>query len=346
VSKINSNEKKVLLLGPLPEPIGGVSIHINRLMFYLKKIGYKILLCDESKINKKEIFNIRSLNFIQYLKLINQVELIHVHSSIHLFRLIHICTAFMLGKHIVVTLHSWRSFYLTTCIWRLLFQLTKVNLIYVNPDIKREILLDGIVSPAFVKPILDIEKPIPKDIEKWIEKKRVAGFTIVASNASRLSYHNNEDLYGLDICVDAITRLTRENISIAMIFIISDYKYNESYIKNIESIISKNGIDDRFLLYKGIVSFSQLLTKVDISIRATNTDGDSISVRESICLGCLVVASNCVDRPKQAIIFKNRSSESLAETLVSIKDKELKNYDFEDDCTRTIGHLYNSLLLV
>ena len=46
-------------------------------------------------------------------------------------------------------------------------------------------------------------------------------------------------------------------------------------------------------------------------VRATNKDGDAITIRESLYLKVPVVASDIVKRPAGTIVFKSRNLEDL-----------------------------------
>jgi hypothetical protein len=60
-------ERKVLIIGSAPNHIGGVAIHIKRLIEYLSE-DFIFDVIDESKNITNDFFNIRSLNFITYFK--------------------------------------------------------------------------------------------------------------------------------------------------------------------------------------------------------------------------------------------------------------------------------------
>ena len=63
--------------------------------------------------------------------------------------------------------------------------------------------------------------------------------------------------------------------------------------------------------------------KGTIFIRPTNTDGDSISVREALYFDIPCISSDVVPRPPGTIVFKNRNTDDL---IIKIKDV-LNNYD-------------------
>ena len=64
----------------------------------------------------------------------------------------------------------------------------------------------------------------------------------------------------------------------------------------------------------------------DLVVRPTNTDGDSLSIREAIFLGKPVITSDVVERPDGSILHRNRDvddfEEKIIETLNSIKPEQ------------------------
>ena len=62
-------------------------------------------------------------------------------------------------------------------------------------------------------------------------------------------------------------------------------------------------------------------------IRATATDGDALSVREGLYLGCPVIATDRVDRPEGVILYHYNDRESLTRALSEISLKQEKLQD-------------------
>ena len=84
------NRKKIILIGAYPPPVGGVSIHIQRLIYLLSN-NAEFDVIDESAIRKEEWpFNIRSLNLIKYLRIVKKADIIHIHSGLFVRRFFHI----------------------------------------------------------------------------------------------------------------------------------------------------------------------------------------------------------------------------------------------------------------
>ena len=81
--------KKVLIIGPYITNIGGVSIHISRLMHLLKG-DFEFDFIDESRQRSEGVYNIRSLNPFPYIKKLISADIVHIHSGISILRLFHI----------------------------------------------------------------------------------------------------------------------------------------------------------------------------------------------------------------------------------------------------------------
>ncbi len=77
------------------------------------------------------------------------------------------------------------------------------------------------------------------------------------------------------------------------------------------------------------IDFVSLIKKSALTIRATRTDGDSLSIRESLYSGVLVIASDVTTRPEGTIIFKNEDVEDL-EHKIELALEEKDNFDYED----------------
>jgi glycosyltransferase involved in cell wall biosynthesis len=74
--------------------------------------------------------------------------------------------------------------------------------------------------------------------------------------------------------------------------------------------------------------FVDVIKTCDAFIRATTTDGDSLSVQEAMYLGKDVIASDVIDRPKGCILFKTEDElEKIISNFNSFKNS-FKSYHF------------------
>ena len=321
----NFKKKKILLIGPYPPPYGGVGNHIKRLSALLKN-DFDITIVDESKNRKPTIFNIRSLKVGGYLRLIIKSDIIHVHSGHYILRLMHFITSKIFRKSIVFTVHSYaekNKGFLERHIDRFIFKGSK-KVVFVNKEtLKKFSIPNSYLKEAFLPPLLKEEDNLPTEITEWIKNKKANGYLISCANAWRLDVYNNEDLYGLDLCIEAAKRFKETNVKMAFLFIVSDQS-GKIPISNYKKLIADYDLADLFFLYDSSLSFVRLIIESDIVLRPTNTDGDALTIREGSFFGKEVIASDVVTRPDNTYLFETRSIVSLTETIKNVYDSLIK----------------------
>ncbi|MEP7254683.1 MAG: glycosyltransferase [Ferruginibacter sp.] len=310
--------KRILLIGPYPPPYGGVSMHIKRLKMLLSD-EFDIDVVDESREKKKGIFNLRSLNIFTYLYKVLKTDIVHIHSGKFFFRLLHFSAASLFFKKKIMTIHGYepgRGANIRPMDRAILNNCNKV--IFVSKELADAFnVKQYIIKEAFLPPDVNSEPEIPVDVANWIEKRRSQGYKICVANAWRLDRHENEDLYGLDLCILAAKKNKENAVKAATIFVVSD---GSGVIKTGEykKMIKDFELEDCFLIWEAPLSFIKLIINTDIVLRPTNTDGDALTVREGSFLGKPVIASDVVIRPAGTKLFKTRDAGSLAQEIADV----------------------------
>jgi glycosyltransferase involved in cell wall biosynthesis len=311
----------MLLIGPIPPPAGGVSIHLWRLMFILKH-DFSIDFVDESRNKKRGVFNIRELKFLSYFRKLLGSQVVSIHSGLNALRYFHILAAKICFRKVVLTLHAYPEEkkplkkWLDECIFN-----RCDRIIAVNSDILERISLTPRkiqVMHAFLPPVMAEENALPVVIADQIKLAQSQGKTIICSNAWRLDRFNNEDLYGVDMCIEAVRSLKQQGFKILFIFNIATIdmygKQYDAYQQNISSL----GLTEDFRLTNELLSFVRLMEKSDLAVRPTNTDGDSLSIREALFLGVPIIASDVLVRPEGTLLFSNRNQADFEEKIKSV----------------------------
>lgn len=321
---------KILIIGPIAPPAGGVSIHIERLVELLKA-DYMFDFVDESAIIKHNYFNIRNYNAFKYLHKIMKSDILYIHSGNKSLKKIHILFGKIFRKKIIITFHGFGSFENSNNTILDNYFYTLVNkIIVVNKEIANVFKINTkkcIVRHAFLPPQLQLENELPENLNNLILQANLFNKTILCSNASRLNIYMNQDLYGLDMCIELSYRLKINSIPFFFVFNISSLDEGKSIFIKAKEKISEYHLDSDFLLINENISFVKLIEKSDIVLRTTNTDGDAISVREGLLLNKTVIASDVVKRPKGVILFETRNSDDLFLKCISnINEKR----DIED----------------
>jgi len=297
------------MIGPMPPPSGGVSIHIKRLSKLIEK-DFEIDYIDESRNVKVNYFNIRSYNLIQYFKKVIKADLIYIHSGTTLQRVFHIASGKIFAKKIIVTLHAYP--FVKKMIQKKIdeFFFNWANLVIsVNNEILNNISLNKekcLVKHAFLPPDLEIETELPGYLKEWITKEKNIGKYIICANAIRIDIFDGLDLYGLDMCIRVAKSLNNSHSPVSFVFNVSSLEKNKDLYLKYERLIKELNLVDNFLLINEELSFVNLILESDIVVRPTATDGDALTVREALFLGKKIIASDVVSRPAETILFKSR----------------------------------------
>ena len=321
-----------MMTGPIPPPTGGVSIHIWRL-YHLLKDDFDIQFVDEFKIPKKEYFSIHSFNLFKYVSIMRNCDLAFVHSGTNTLRIFHTIVAKILGRKVIMTIHAYPRKYqfLARKIQEMVFALAD-KIIVVNADFKERVKLPQdkvIVKHAFLPPIMDEEKELPALIQQWITKSRNDGAVIICSNAWRLDKWKNQDLYGVDMCIEATRRMIKKGLSVKFIFNVATTDRTEPLYETYKQQIRDAGLENVFHLANEELSFVKLMQQSDLVVRPTNTDGDSLSIREALYLGKPIITSDVVKRPEGSVLHKNRDVEDFEKKIIESINKKngLQNFN-------------------
>nr|WP_288931208.1 glycosyltransferase [uncultured Allomuricauda sp.] len=320
--KNNTLKKKtILLIGPYSS-VGGVSMHIKRLSALLKDF-YNFDFIDESPLCdiSGNVYNIRSKNLLKYIKLIVQSDIVHIHTGVWWLRCFHIFTAFLLRKKVIVTIHS-----LSNLSNNILIQFTRLFLILnkktitVSDEVAKKIKPKAeYIMPAFLPPVMEEEKTLPTEILRILEECKDS--KIIVSNAFKLVLHKNEDLYGLDLMIDVARMVKKEKKRYKIIFVVATINDRLRLYDSYMGIIKEEELENVISLIPYSISFVRLMQKSDLVVRATNTDGDALTVREAMFFKIPIIASNVVKRPENVILFKNRDSNDLFSKIIKVLEK-------------------------
>lgn len=317
-------------IGPLPPPLGGISVFLYR----LSKLNKDALFIDHYKLFKisklfkvrwiKEIFNFKkSKNFIfhsaslrwkfilYFLSCITKNEfslVIHGRSLIDQYnksnKLIRVLIIKMLNKakFIQVVNQDIADF---------------IKKLKIKP---KKLIIKSAFLPPPLEDELRISKTYPKKFIDFIKKR----IPLVIANGSYIRFYKNIDLYGLDMCIELTNKLKKDFPNIGFIFALADTKYNFTYLKKMKLLIKKLNIENNFYLLTGQREIWPIFKKADLIVRPTNTDGDAVSIREALHFETAVIASDVTLRPEGCYLFMSRDLNDLYTKCKKILNTNLK----------------------
>lgn len=304
---------RVDLVGVFPPPLGGISVHLQRLARRLERAGVDVVRHGPQLV--PPFFGYH----LELLRSTRGADVVHAH-------LHGVADLALLGllartcRRVVLTVHAHNvaGEMLTgrpvraASIGAALRSMRAV--VCVNPMIVNEIAaLDVprhriVLAPAFLPPSADellAEEPLPE----------VAAFLgrhgpVLAANAFTFDLYRGRLLYGQDQLVELLARLVPTYPAIGLVVHVSR-EDKGGQLALVRERARELGVADRILWVLGSRPFGPTLVRSDVMVRPTATDGDAVSVREALHLGIPVVASAVVERPEGTLTARDGDLDAL-----------------------------------
>ena len=318
----------VAIVGPYPPPYGGVSVHIQRLHRRLAALGIPSwVYCQRSSTQGLEEHVLpASVKFSWYAWILEHgwrcnASIVHFHDD---WCWAPAAMAMLLrGKKVVMTLHNqeaggvtWQdASWLQRWVSRRLLRCPRVWWVAVSQEVKRQLIGMGVpparilLAPAYIPPRDDAgASSLPACVRDFLR----AHSPVLSTYAWQLTIdEQGVDMYGFDHCIEMIGALKADfpNIGLAISLPLAT---DADYFRDLKARIAASGIEDNVLfITEPLDDAHQLWQASDVFVRATNTDGDAVSVREALNLRIPVVASDASARPEGVVLFETRNLEAM-----------------------------------
>lgn len=315
--------QSLLIIGPdiKLRGVGGVTIHVQRLRDYLDKIEFEYEFRDYKKNSLASL----GRELLRH-------RMVHIHISNPVYQFIWVVIGRLLGKKVVMTLHGNYGRFGSVKNWMVRRAVTMATIpVVINKQSYKACVTFNEKTeliPAFVPP--QREEKLDKDILELIDRLHQEGKSVFATNASNAAVDKDgNDIYGIDFLVNYF----QDSEDKALVVSDPSGNYERRYGElHSESVFFINHAH----------SYFEVLKRVDCSVRNTSTDGDALSVKESLYLGIPTLCTDVVDRPNGVLLYKysdkesfemalntpskgNKTIENGAERIVEIYRKMLSN---------------------
>ncbi len=295
---------KTLIIGPLPPPLGGVSVYVSRLRRKLTAEGHTVDTVDVGHPDRFGRFiHLLSLQPSSYDVIELNVLSTGILSALLARNLAGKCR---LTIHSGQDLENWGP--VKSAVVELFLRRCG-ELVFVGPHLRELFDKQGFslpdtttIHPAFLPPSLEDETTIRQsysnDVRDFIEQRR----PLIVANAFRLVFHEGIDLYGLDMCVELIARLQIEFPNVGLLFALAEIGERGHYRK-IREMIAKRKLGNNICFMTGQKELWPIFRQADLLVRPTCVDGYGISIAEALYFGCPAVASDVCVRPEGTVVF-------------------------------------------
>lgn len=314
----------ILQFGKLPPPIGGISIHLERLMDALRRDGMKVEILDYSRENRLD----------SILAKLNGARIVHIHISRKGIRLLFVILFKLLFKKVIITIHG--EYNSSNIFDNLSIYFCDNTILENEKSYSKAMKLNRnniYKIGAFIAPSIINQRKLTEETKKLIEEFKDKYKNIYCTNAWNVSFdrHGNE-IYNGSLLVSIFAR----NNNIGLFFSDPEGKY-KMFLEKKFGRLPQNIC---FINYDN--SFLEVIKQTDALIRSTTTDGDSLSVKEALFLQKDVITSDIVDRPKGSIIYKLNSE--LESILLNFENYKGKYFEAEiKDHSKEIIELYKRI---
>ena len=343
-----ASELDILILGPVPPPLGGIAVHIERLVPVLQKIGLRVGVLNHFSASKKPfVIGALNRNPFNYYRLTRRfsARVVHYHHSQWLAL---IAVALASGRNkarYIVTLHG------TALVSRLdsgpavLTRITRWALrrfdaiIVVNPHIlsalERHVDRRRInVLPAYLEASVH-EPPYDDKLESFLS----TGTTLLTPVYGVQFLDDGRDLYGLDTVAEAFAAVAPDRPELRLAFFVANRpagRKARAYLTNISKMVAQTGLADRMVVAFGI-SLTPAFRHDVILVRSTRSEGDALSIREALAADVPVVASDVVERPSGTSTFRTNDASDLRRAILATLDRTRSIRKRSDGGTRSKG---------
>lgn len=288
---------KLLIIGRMPPPIGGVSMHVKRLTQGLRQAGFDFDFCDPGQTSvPKILFKITKHNTI------------HIHISNPAAQVALAMFCWLTRKKLIITYHGCWGRYGALGNWAV-----KLSAYLAHVPIVQE--RAGLLQALRCNPrareistyIADPEiHPLPAPLLAELASRRTHYRATFCTNAWNVTFDKDgREIYGISEMIPRFADYPEYQL------LISDPsgKYR-SYIQQHTPHIPNN-----LFFISHLHDFKNILLLSDAFIRNTSTDGVSLSIHEARELGIPILASTAVERPLFCSIFQVFSKADLTVKL-------------------------------
>lgn len=304
---------RILLIGPVPPPLGGVSVYLSRHKRLLERDGHDVFVLDPTKMSRIAYYSrLLLVRSGRYNLIADHVEQIYV-------VLILLVTG--MASRTEVVDWNWRQLERWAG-WKLrlysAFLRRCRGLVLCGAHLASYYREHGVALPdgkvrdldPFIPPPLEDEGAIiatyPAEVLDFAASRR----PLIVANGFQIVFYRGVDLYGLDLCVELVAALKERHPNVGLIFALAevgDFDYFEKMKRRIDEL----GIKDNFFFLTGQRELWPLFRRADLMVRPTCSDGYGISVAEALHLGCPAVASDVCQRSPGTVTFANRDAEDF-----------------------------------
>ncbi len=346
------NDLDLIIVGQYLPNIGGISIHLKRLLPLLVKFNYKLLVPSKLfSIGSNVSTNIHFNNLIIIKKKIIKLKpkILHLHSIFILERILLINAGLKSGSKIILTIHGDSLFNQYNFLKKINYNFAQKylnllkkcsHIIVVNKKYLNFLNENGFNKskishiPSYIKPNLnDLDKELSKFSKDQLSfLSNIFVDKCILANGYIKPLSKFSDVYGISFLIFFFYELKKKNLfsNFKLVFCLLGYnkmtKSELKYYSYLKQMILKYNLENDFIFLKvKNTELWPLMIKSRYFIRSNLSDGWGNSINEAIDLKIPAFASDVCSRPLQSIIFKSNDVDHLIKLITDYEFNYNKN---------------------
>lgn len=344
-----SKIKDIAFWGTEAPPYGGMTVHIQRLTQYLQSKGWIITQYNFNKEKRDKTYILNISNFLMWYIRLWFMKSPKVHYIITTRAKIRFLASLLTirGKKVIIRVggesmkneiqKGGLSKFLNLLSLKLCSGFIGVNheICQVASKYTHQHKINLIAG--FIPPHIEDQKP-PIEIIEFLKQHSLK---IIVTGT--IFEKGEKDIYGLYHFVDALNFLENINYSAVIVISGSNIPNFSKNLKEFVKYIHQNNLNDKVYIHIGDVELWPIIKEGDVFVRPSITDGDANSIREALYFKKYVIASDCVQRPANCVLYETLNSAALADKILHIQSRQ-PNFNVEDGNGKKIESLLESLI--
>jgi len=310
----NIQNKKIVIFGPYPPPLGGVAIHVRRVIKKLRRQNNIVSVFDTTARHRWRfwIYLAKLFCFI----FCKRPDSVYYHTIYLENSLPELQFLFFLRKifrfDVVLIEHDCCHLYIRDDTFKKAMQCflhQAKQVVFIGDTTYESYLHNRLTAPcfsvesAFLPPDLSRESEIIKTYPKKIFEFIDTAQPLIVANAFQLTIVEGKDLYGFDMCIHLLHYLKKQYPQIKLVFALAKIG-DQTYFQTLCSMIEQKKLKKQVFFLTGQKELWPLLKYADLFVRPTLSDSFGISVAEALLLGIPAVASDVCIRQKGTVLFE------------------------------------------
>ena len=330
----NIHHTRIAMLGISPPPLGGVSVHIERVMHKLQSQNNTVYFFNTEVRYRYKLFPFYLIKLILWFCW-RRPKVVFYH-SVYLDNsiselLILACLKRLFNYQLVLIEHDCRHMYKRTERFKKPFNLVLANtdqvvLIgnrtlqsYQDNKIK---LTNCAIEGAFLPPDISREQEILATYPRTLLQFLAHHEPVILTNAFQLVLLDGKDLYGIDQSLLLLAQLKKEFPQVGLVIALAQIG-DSNYFAQLQEQMQKLQVTNHVYIVHGQKVLWPLFKRVNLFVRPSLSDGASVSVQEALHFGCPVVASDVCARPDGATLFATGSHDDFCQKVSEVLRKNI-----------------------